>query len=176
MRLIVLDRDGVINFDSDDYIKSPDEWAPIPGSLEAIARFNHAGYKVWVTTNQSGLARGLFDAKVLEQIHDKMRRELARVGGAIEAIYFCPHGPDEGCLCRKPRPGLLRELAGQLQCDLAGVPAVGDSLSDIQAAQAVGARPILVLTGKGLATLEKGGVPADVPVYNNLAAVADALL
>lgn len=176
MHLIILDRDGVINYDSEDFIKSPAEWVAIPGSLEAIARLNRAGYRVVVASNQSGLARGFFDTQILEQIHAKMRRELTQVGGVIEAIFFCPHGPEDNCHCRKPRPGLLREIARQLQCDLTGVPAVGDSLRDLHAALAVGARPMLVRTGKDLQGLGKDEIPPNVPVYDDLACVADALL
>src|SRR5690606_15356620 len=130
MRLVILDRDGVINEDSDAYIKSPDEWIPIPGSLEAIARLNRAEYRVVVASNQSGLARGLFDADTLSRIHEKMHRALADVGGAVDAVFFCPHGPDDECDCRKPRPGLLQDIARRLNVSLRGVPAVGDSLRD----------------------------------------------
>jgi len=176
MKLIILDRDGVINEDSDDYIKSPEEWLPIPGSLQAIARLTQAGYSVVVASNQSGLARGLFDSETLQRIHDKMRCAVTAAGGVIDAIFFCPHGPGDGCECRKPKPGLLREIAARLQVDLGGVPAIGDSLRDIQAAQAAGARPILVRTGKGAAAVAEGKGLAGVEVYADLAAAADALL
>lgn len=176
MRLVILDRDGVINEDSDEYIKSPEECTPIPGSLEAIARLNQAGYRVVVATNQSGIARGLFDLDTLHRIHDKLHRRLAVVGGEIEAILFCPHGPEDACGCRKPEPGLLNELAARLQVSLEGVPAVGDSLRDLQAARAVGALPILVRTGKGERTLAKGEGLDGVRVYADLSAVVDALL
>jgi len=176
MALIILDRDGVINEDSDDYIKSPEEWVPIPGSLEAIARLTRAGYRIAVATNQSGVARGLFDGDTLQRIHDKMRGAVAAAGGEIAAIFFCPHGPDDGCACRKPQPGLLRDIAAHFHVDLSGVPAVGDSLRDIQAAQAVGARPILVRTGKGENTVMRGEGLAGVAVYADLAAAVDALL
>ena len=149
MRLIVLDRDGVINEDSDEYIKSPDEFIPIPGSLEAIARLPQSGWRVTVATNQSGIARGMYDLATLQRIHDKLYRLLAAQGGQVEAIFFCPHGPQDNCECRKPKPGLFREIERRLQVSLEGVPAVGDSLRDLQAAQAVGARPLLVRTGKG---------------------------
>ncbi|MDV3238697.1 MAG: D-glycero-beta-D-manno-heptose 1,7-bisphosphate 7-phosphatase [Gammaproteobacteria bacterium] len=178
MRLVILDRDGVINEDSDAYIKSPDEWIPIPGSLEAIARLNRAEYRVVVASNQSGLARGLFDADTLSRIHEKMHRALADVGGAIDAVFFCPHGPDDECDCRKPRPGLLQDIARRLNVSLRGVPAIGDSLRDLQAARSVGAQPILVLTGKGAKTqarLQAEGF-GDIPVFADLAAVVDALL
>ncbi|WP_430009309.1 D-glycero-beta-D-manno-heptose 1,7-bisphosphate 7-phosphatase [Methylophaga lonarensis] len=175
MSLILLDRDGVINHDSSDFIKSPAEWEPIEGSLEAIARLNQAGYRVVVVSNQSGIARGLLDIETLNRIHSKMRRMLAQLGGKIEAVMFCPHGPDDNCQCRKPEPGMLKDLAHRLRVSLDNVPAVGDSLRDLQAAQAVGARPILVKTGKGR-KMFKQGIPDGIPVYKNLAAVADALL
>jgi len=176
VRLIILDRDGVINEDSDEYIKSPDEWIPVPGSLEAIARLNRADYRVVVATNQSGLARGYFDLDTLSQIHEKMYRMLANHGGRIDAVFFCPHGPDDSCVCRKPQPGLLKEIASRLRVSLDGVPAVGDSMRDIEAARAVGAKPILVRTGKGERTLVKGEGLDDVPVYEDLAAYVAALL
>lgn len=175
MSLIILDRDGVINHDSDDFIKSPAEWEPIEGSLEAIARLNYAGYRVVVITNQSGIARGLFDVETLNMIHSKMRRMLAQVGGKIEAILFCPHGPDDDCACRKPQDGSFAELAHRLRISLDNVPAVGDSLRDIKAAQSAGARPIMVRTGKGEKMIAKG-IPEGVPVYDDLAAVVTALL
>jgi D-glycero-D-manno-heptose 1,7-bisphosphate phosphatase len=176
MKLVILDRDGVINEDSDDYIKSPEEWAPIPGSLEAIARLHRAGYRILVATNQSGVARGLFTLDTLAQIHGKMLAAARDRGGEIEAIFFCPHGPDDGCRCRKPAPGLLEEIADRLKTDLNGVYAVGDSERDLVAARAVGARPVLVRTGKGLRTLRKSKGLAEVPVYADLAAFTEALL
>jgi D-glycero-D-manno-heptose 1,7-bisphosphate phosphatase len=175
MPLIILDRDGVINQDSDDFIKSPAEWEPIEGSLEAIARLNYAGYSVVVITNQSGVARGLLDVETLTRIHNKMRRMLAQAGGKIEAILFCPHGPDDECECRKPKAGNFHTLAHRLRISLDGVPAIGDSLRDIEAAMAVGAKPILVKTGKGNKTLA-AGIPDGVPVYKNLADAVSALL
>jgi len=175
MPLIILDRDGVINHDSDDFIKSPSEWEPIEGSLEAIARLNHAGYRVVVITNQSGIARGFFDVDTLTRIHSKMRRMLAHVGGKVEAILYCPHGPDDDCECRKPKHAAYVELEKRLRVDLTDVPAVGDSLRDLQAAQAAGAMPILVKTGKGEQTLAKG-IPQGVAVYDDLAAVVTSLL
>jgi D-glycero-D-manno-heptose 1,7-bisphosphate phosphatase len=176
VRLVILDRDGVINEDSDQHIKCPAEWVPIPRSLEAIARLNQAGYRVVVTTNQSGIARGLLDIAMLNRIHSKMHHLLAQIGGSIEAILFCPHGPDDNCSCRKPRPGLFQELARRLRIPLQGVPAVGDSLRDLQAAQAVGARPLLVRSGKGNITLDSLDLPPETEIYENLASVADALL
>ncbi len=175
MPLIILDRDGVINQDSDDFIKSPAEWQPIDGSLEAIARLNYAGYTVVVITNQSGIARGLLDIETLTRIHNKMRRMLAQAGGKIEAILFCPHGPDDQCDCRKPKAGNFEALAKRLRINLDGVPAIGDSLRDIEAALLVGAKPILVRTGKGEKTIA-AGIPEDVPVYANLTEAVNALL
>lgn len=177
MSLIVLDRDGVINLDSDTSVKSVDEWIPIPGSLEAIARLNYGGYRVVVASNQSGLARGLFTIDDINAMHRKMHRELARLGGQIEAIFFCPHSESDRCRCRKPKPGLLEDIGNRLQADLTEAPVVGDSFRDIQSAWAVGATPLLVLTGKGKRTLaeyaqELGGIS----VYKDLSAVADDLL
>ncbi len=176
MKLIILDRDGVINHDSDDFIKSPEEWHPIPGSLEAIARLNQAGYRVVIATNQSGVGRGLFDIETLHRIHEKLRCQLAAVGGSVDAIFFCPHRPEDDCSCRKPKPGLLVDIATRLQVLLSGVPAVGDSLRDVQAARAVGAQPILVKTGKGQQTVDGQKDLRDVPVYQDLAATVEALL
>ena len=175
-RLIILDRDGVINHDSDLFIKSPDEWRPIPGSLEAIARLSHAGYRVVVCTNQSGIGRGLFDMATLNAIHNRMHRALALAGGRIDAVFFCPHAAESLCQCRKPRPGLFREIATRLHVDLAGVPAVGDALRDIEAALAVGAKPLLVKTGKGLRTLQGGSLPEGVPVYEDLREAANIII
>ena len=176
MKLIILDRDGVINEDSDAYIKSPEEWRPIPGSLEAIARLSQAGYRVVVATNQSGVARGLFDLDTLMRMHDKMHRLVGDAGGQIEAVFFCPHGPDEGCGCRKPKPGMFTEIGRRLMVELDGVPAVGDSLRDLQAAEAAGATPILVRTGKGERTLAQPETVTGIAVFDDLAAVADHLL
>jgi len=176
MKLIILDRDGVINEDSDDYIKSPDEWVPIPGSLEAISRLNQAGARVVVASNQSGLARGLYDIETLDRIHAKMHRHLAAVGGVVEAVFFCPHGPDDGCQCRKPRPGLLREIEARLKVTLRTAVCVGDSLRDLEAARAVGATPVLVRTGKGERTLRDGRGLEGVAVYDDLAGFAEAFL
>ena len=175
-QLIILDRDGVINEDSDNFIKSPEEWLPIPGSLDAIARLTRAQFQIVVATNQSGLARGLFDMEMLNRIHEKMHREVNAAGGRIDAVFFCPHGPDDGCDCRKPKTGLMKDISKHLRCDLTDVPAVGDSLRDLQSAQAVGARPILVRTGKGLATEARKEGLEGVTVYDDLAAAVDALL
>lgn len=176
MKLVILDRDGVINHDSADFIRSPEEFRPIAGSLEAIARLNKADFRVVVATNQSGVARGYFDLDTLARIHSRLRRELAAVGGHIDALFYCPHGPDGGCDCRKPAPGMLEEAGARMAMGLAGVPVIGDSLRDLEAAVAVGARPILVRTGKGAALADAGGVPEGVPVYADLAAAVDALL
>ena len=169
MKLVILDRDGVINHDSDHFIKSPDEWKPIPGSLEAIARLNQAGYRVVIATNQSGIGRGLFDMATLNAIHDKMHKMLAQMGGRIDALFFCPHAADSKCDCRKPRPGMFEEISRRFNMDLKGVPAIGDSLRDLQAAVSMGAMPVLVRTGKGGKTLEAGGLPEGTLVFANLA-------
>lgn len=176
MPLIILDRDGVINQDSDNFIRSVDEFIPLPGSLEAIARLNHAGYQVAVATNQSGIGRGYFDISTLNAMHDKLRRELAELGGHIDIIAFCPHPPEAGCDCRKPKPGMYLDIARRLDLPLAGAAVIGDSLRDLQAAQQVKAQPILVRTGKGERTLVTGEGLADIPVYDDLAAVVDHLL
>ena len=176
MKLVILDRDGVINHDSDQFIKSPDEWKPIPGSLEAIARLNQAGFKVVVASNQSGLGRGLFCMDTLNRIHAKMHKMVAMAGGRIDAVFFCPHAADAECPCRKPQAGMFREIAERYHTDLTGVPAVGDALRDIQAALEVGARPILVRTGKGRRTLASAALPETVQVYDNLDAVARMLV
>ncbi len=175
MKLVILDRDGVINLDSDQYIKSPEEWKPIAGSLEAIARFTQAGFRVVIATNQSGLGRGLFDMATLNAMHDKMHKAVNQLGGRIDAVFFCPHAQDAGCACRKPRPGMLLEIAERFNVPLAGVPAIGDSLRDLEAASAAGARPVLVLTGKGEQTLKSGGLPEGTETHRDLAAAAMAL-
>jgi D-glycero-D-manno-heptose 1,7-bisphosphate phosphatase len=176
VKLIILDRDGVINYDSDQFIKSPDEWRPIPGSLEAIARLNHAGFRVVVATNQSGLGRGLFDMATLIAINDKMHKALAQLGGRIDAVFYCPHTADSACDCRKPKPGMLIEIGNRFGTELTGVPCVGDSVRDLQAAAAVDAQPILVLSGKGEKTLRDGVFPANTVIFPDLAFVATALL
>lgn len=177
MKLVILDRDGVINYDSDQYIKSPDEWIPIPGSLEAIARLNREGYKIVVASNQSGVSRGLFTMDTLGRIHGKMLEMVRARGGEIDAVFFCPHGPDDGCRCRKPLPGLLEEIAQRLKMNLNGIYAVGDSERDLVAARAVGARPVLVRSGKGERTLKKKQKSLDgTPVFVDLAAFTEALL
>ena len=176
MKLIILDRDGVINFDSEQFIKSPDEWKPIPGSLEAIARLTHEGWRVVVATNQSGLARGLFEMATLNAIHAKMHKAVAQAGGRIEAVFYCPHAAEMNCDCRKPKTGLFNEIAVRYGRDLIGVPAVGDSLRDLEAAASVGARPLLVRTGKGKKTVVAEGLPKDVPVFADLKEAVEYLL
>lgn len=181
MKLVILDRDGVINADSENFIKNADEWVPIPGALDAIARLTAAGYHVAVATNQSGLSRGLFGLDELEAIHHKMCTQVEAAGGLISAIFYCPHLPDEHCTCRKPAPGMLDAIARELDCSLSGVAVIGDSLRDLQAAVQRDCAPILVRTGKG-ATSETAlaqqtdHVLRDAPVYDDLAAAVDALL
>lgn len=176
MKLIILDRDGVINEDSADFIKSPDEWVPIPGSLEAIARLNHAGYRVVIATNQSGVGRGLFDLHTLNLIHRKMYRMVQEMGGSIDAVFFCPD-VDEANPFRKPNPGMFMEIGRRLKCGLTGVPVVGDSARDIRAARAASARPVLVRTGKGIETLKReSAICANVEVFDDLATVADFMI
>jgi D-glycero-D-manno-heptose 1,7-bisphosphate phosphatase len=172
MKLVILDRDGVINHDSDLYIKSPEEWRPIPGSLDAIARLCKWGYRVVVATNQSGIGRGLFVMDTLNAIHEKMMKAVAQAGGRIDAVFFCPHTNADLCHCRKPRPGMLAEIATRYNTDLAGVPAIGDSLRDLEAAATVGAQPILVRTGKGRKTEGDPAMPANTLVFADLAAAA----
>lgn len=175
-KLVILDRDGVINFDSALFIKSPAEWKPIPGSLEAIARLNQHGYRVVVATNQSGVGRGLFDMDTLNTIHEKMHKELALLGGRIDAIFYCPHAADSDCQCRKPKPGMFKRIAETLNVDLKGIHTVGDSLRDLQAGVSVGCTPNLVLTGKGEKTYADGGLPDDTRVYPDLAVFVRELL
>ncbi|NOZ11955.1 MAG: D-glycero-beta-D-manno-heptose 1,7-bisphosphate 7-phosphatase [Gammaproteobacteria bacterium] len=178
MRLVILDRDGVINEDSDDFIKSPEEWLPIPGSLEAITRLCREDYRVVLATNQSGIARGLFDMDTLNQIHLRMLDQIRQKGGEIDAIFFCPHGPDDHCDCRKPKAGMFRDIADRLHINMTGVPAVGDSLRDIQAARAVNALPVLVRTGKGQKTLDNMSKheAKGVVVFEDLYGFSEALL
>jgi D-glycero-D-manno-heptose 1,7-bisphosphate phosphatase len=181
-RIIILDRDGVINQDSDEYIKSPSEWQAIPESLDAIAQLNQANYKVVIATNQSGLARGLFDIDTLNAIHNKMLRELKAVNGKIEKIFFCPHAPNDNCLCRKPKSGLFEQIATYFNTKLNAIPAIGDSLRDLQAAHSIQAQAILVRTGKGLRTIDSiNKIPVDswehkVPIYKDLATVVKYIL
>ena len=176
MKLIILDRDGVINYDSDRFIKSPDEWKPIPGSLEAIARLNQAGYRVVIATNQSGIGRGLFDMAALNSIHDKLYRALAQVGGRVDAMFYCPHSAELNCPCRKPRPGMFEEIGRRFNTKLYSVPIIGDALRDLEAANAVGAQPMLVLTGKGKRTQQAGGLPSTTLIFDDLAQAAKQVI
>lgn len=176
MKIVILDRDGVINFDSDHFIKSPAEWKPIPGSVEAIARLTQAGYRVVVASNQSGIDRGLFDMDTLNAIHDKMHRAVRAAGGRIDAIFYCPHSADSNCNCRKPKPGMFERIAACFNVDLTNSYAVGDSLRDLQAAAASGAKPVLVLSGKGRGTQKDGGFPEGTLVFEDLAAVVEHIL
>ena len=172
MKLVILDRDGVINFDSDKYVKTPAEWRAIPGSIEAIARLNQIGYRVAIATNQAGIGRGLFDMATFNAINDKMMEMVFRHGGRIDALFFCPHTAEENCGCRKPKTGMFEEIAARFHVELKGVPCVGDSLRDLQAAESVGGQPILVLTGKGRKTQDDGGIPKKTVVLSDLAEVS----
>jgi D-glycero-D-manno-heptose 1,7-bisphosphate phosphatase len=177
IKLVVLDRDGVINQDSREFVKTVDEWHPLPGSIDAIAALSKAGFAVAVATNQSGLARGLVDEAALSAMHQKLRDLVAAAGGCVNQIVYCPHGPDDGCDCRKPRPGLLQQIGAHFEHDRAGVPVIGDSLRDLEAAQAIGARPILVRTGNGIGASEN--LPpslCEVEVYCDLAMAAAVLI
>jgi D-glycero-D-manno-heptose 1,7-bisphosphate phosphatase len=174
-KLIILDRDGVINADSDAYIKTPAEWHPIPGSMEAIARLNQQGYRVAIATNQAGVARGLFTMDGLNAIHHKLHQTAQACGAHIDAIFFCPHATEDNCDCRKPKPGMLEQIAAHYAADLAGIWFVGDTGGDLQAALAVDCQPVLVKTGKGERTLAKP-LPPGTRVFDDLAAVADQLL
>lgn len=172
--LVVLDRDGVINRESAAFIRSPAEWIPLPGSLAAIAALTRAGFRVVVATNQSGVARGLFTPATLDEIHARMNAAVEAAGGRLDGIFFCPHGPDEGCDCRKPLPGLLRQIEARFGQSLAGRPVIGDSRRDLEAGAAVGARLILVRTGNGRRT--EAGWTGPLEVYDDLAAAATALV
>lgn len=176
MKLIILDQAGVINQSSDTFIKSPDEWIPIPGSLEAIARLTHSGYRVIIATNQSGIGRGLIDMAAYNAINDKMYKAVNQAGGRIDAIFFCPHSSTDKCSCRKPATGLFDEIMQRYGVNLSNVPAIGDSLKDLQAAVAAGAIPILVLTGNGQTTRTEKEMPAHTQIFENLAMAVDALV
>ncbi len=179
MKLVILDRDGTINEDSADYVKSADEWTPLPGALEAIARLNHAGWHLVIASNQSGLGRGLFDVSTLNAMHAKMHSLLAEVGGRVDAVFYCPHAPDDGCHCRKPEPGLFEQIGERYGIDLTGVPMVGDTVNDVRAAVAAGCEPHLVLTGKGEAYRGRAlpdHFPPQTRVHQDLAAFADFLI
>jgi D-glycero-D-manno-heptose 1,7-bisphosphate phosphatase len=179
MKLVILDRDGTINSDSEDFVKTPEEWMPLPGALEAIARLNHGGWHVVIASNQSGLGRGLFDVAALNAMHAKMHKMLAAVGGRIDAIFYCPHTAEENCLCRKPLAGLFEQIGLRFGVPLKGVASCGDSLRDALAAAAAGCEPHLVLTGKSARYLAGGqpdGLPAGTLLHRDLAAFADFLL
>lgn len=176
MKLVILDRDGVINHDSAQFIKSPDEWKPITGSLEAIALLNQNGYRIALATNQSGIGRGLFDMATLNAIHDKMHKALAQVGGRIDALFYCPHAAEANCICRKPKPGMIEEISKRFGMDLKGVPSVGDSLRDLQASDRLGTQTILVRTGKGEQTLAAGNLPDNTWVCSDLADAAHRII
>ena len=175
MKLVILDRDGTINHDSEQFIKSPNEWRPLEGSLEAIARLAQANYRIVVATNQSGIARGLFDTATLVAIHDTLQRAVMQAGGRIDAFFFCPHSADSACACRKPQPGMLLEVARRFNISLKDTYMVGDALRDVEAAAAAGAKPVLVLTGRGHRTQDEGRLPAGTVVFENLAAFAEHL-
>jgi D-glycero-D-manno-heptose 1,7-bisphosphate phosphatase len=175
MKLIILDRDGVINYDSPAFIKTPEEWKPIPGSLGAIARLTQMGYRVVVATNQSGIGRGLLDMAALNAINDKMWKAANQAGGRIDVMFFCPHTCADKCDCRKPAVGMFKEISQRFGLGLTGILVIGDSLRDLQAAAAVGATPVLVLTGKGEKTKAAGGLPENTQIFPDLAAVVNAL-
>jgi D-glycero-D-manno-heptose 1,7-bisphosphate phosphatase len=175
VKLLILDRDGVINHDSDAYIKSVQEWIPLPGAIEAIAQLSKAGWTVAIATNQSGIARGYYDLATLDAMHARLRELVAEQGGEVGLIVYCPHGPDEGCACRKPKPGMLLTIAEHYQAELTGLWFVGDSLGDLEAAKAVDSQPVLVKTGKGEKTLGKT-LPVGTLIFDDLAAVAAELI
>lgn len=177
MSIIILDRDGVINYDSPEYIKSAEEWRPLPGSIEAIASLSKAGHKIYVASNQAGLARGLFDLVALNQIHDKFINAVEQENGVIESIFFCPHHPNDNCDCRKPKTGLLEKISLHSRQSLTGAPFVGDSLKDIQSAITMGCQPILVETGNGKITKETLDLEElEVPCFADLSAFANHFL
>jgi len=175
MKLLLLDRDGVINQDSDDYIRSPDEWIPLPGAIAALARLSKAGWTLAIATNQSGIARGYYSEDCMQSIHQRLRALVAAEGGELGLIAHCPHGPDEGCACRKPKPGMLLSIARHYQVETSGLWFVGDSASDLAAASAAHCQPVLVKTGKGERTLQ-GDLPAGTLIFQDLAAVASHLI
>ena len=175
LKLLILDRDGVINYDSDAYIKSVEEWIPLPGSIEAIAQLSKAGWTVAIATNQSGIARGYYDIATLDAMHARLRMLVAEQGGEVGLVVYCPHGPDEGCDCRKPKPGMLKIISEHYKVPLAGIWFVGDSLGDLEAAKAVDSQPVLVKTGKGEKTQAKN-LPVGTLIFDDLAAVAAELI
>lgn len=175
LKLLILDRDGVINYDSDAYIKSVEEWIPLPGSIEAIAQLSKAGWTVAIATNQSGIARGYYDIATLDAMHARLRTLVAEQGGEVGLVVYCPHGPNDGCDCRKPKPGMLKIIAEHYKVPLAGIWFVGDSLGDLEAAKAVDSQPVLVKTGKGEKTQVKN-LPVGTLIFDDLAAVAAELI
>ena len=168
-KLVITGRDGILNHFRSDHVKAPEEWHPIPGALEAVARLNHAGWHVVVATNQSGIGRGMIDMTSVNAVHQHMMKLLAEKGGRIDAVFFCPHTATEQCGCRKPRTGMLEEIAARFHVDMKAVPFVGDALKDLKAAELVGAQPVLVLTGKGEKTKAEGGLPKGTLVFADLA-------
>lgn len=176
MKLVILDHNGVINQSSETFVKTPDEWCPIPGSLEAIARLTHSGYRVVTASNQSGIGRGLLDMVTFNTINDKMYKAVAQTGGRIDSIFFCPHTSSDKCNCRKPKTGMFEEIMQRYGCDLKHVPVIGDALRDLQAADAVGALPVLLLTGKGKKTQEHNKLPQRTLIFDDLSAAVDAIV
>ena len=176
MKLVILDHNGVISQSSSTFIKTPDEWIPIPGSLEAISRLTHSGYRVVIATNQPGIGRGLLDMTTFNAINDKMHKAVNQVGGRIDAIFFCPHTATDKCRCRKPAIGMFEEIIQRYGVNLNEVPVIGDSLRDLQAAATIGATPILILTGKGQKTSTKPGIPENTRIFDNLSIAVDTLI
>ena len=177
MKIIILDRDGVINHDSEEFVKSVDEWEPIPGSIEAIANLTQAGYKVVVCTNQSGIGRGLYSMEVLNDIHEKMHRLVEQEGGKISAIFLCPHKPDDNCSCRKPKPTMILEIIDRYNIDnVNNLMMVGDSNRDLESIAAAGGVPVLVKTGNGKKTFAQNKMPPNTLVFKNLFAVSEYLI
>lgn len=173
-KLVILDRDGVINHDSDNYIKSVDEWLPIDGSIEAIARLSQSGYRIAIASNQSGLARGLFQPADLAAIHQRLISLVASAGGKVTGIFYCPHHPDDDCRCRKPKTGLIDDIERVFGISAVGSFFIGDSIKDLQAGSAKRCQPVLVKTGKGQNTLRQlQDQPIDnVRIFDNLAEAA----
>ena len=181
VKLVILGRDGVLNGYREDHVKAPEEWTPVPGALEAVARLNHAGWHTVVATNQAGIGRGMIDMASVNAVHAHMNRQLMALGGRIDAVFFCPHTPEEQCDCRKPLPGMMLDIGRRYGSDLSAVPVVGDTLRDLQAAAAAGCPPHLVLTGRAAALDEAAlarfveQVPA-ARVHRDLPAFVDWLL
>ena len=176
MKLVILDHNGVINQSSETFIKTPDEWLPIPGSLEAIARLTHSGYRVITASNQSGIGRGLLDMVTFNAINDKMYKAVSQAGGRIDAVFFCPHTGADKCNCRKPKTGMFEEIMQRYGTDLKNVPIIGDALRDLQAADTIGALPVLLLTGKGKETQAQNNLPQRTLIFDDLSAAVDAIV